>query len=204
MAVLAGCGGKPNAANIALRGQVQTLEADKQRLERQHAADRAEIAALRSGGRVATLPSLPDERIGRLFTTTGIEFGRLTRGADLDPTRPGDDGIKVYFWPTDSAGDKLKAAGAVTIELFDLAADAPRLGRWKFDLDQLRACWVSNAILDGYVVPCPWQSVPSNNKLRVRVAFTDELTGRQFTADREITAAVAKPTAQTDADADVR
>ena len=195
-AVAGGCWGKPDPANIVLRKQVQTLETDLQRLQREHRADRAEITALRSGA--ATLPSLPDERMGRLFTVTGIEFGRLTSGADLDPDKPGDDGPKVYFWPTDSDGDRLKAAGTVTIELFDLAADSPRLGKWTFDVQQARSHWVSTTLLTGYVLPCPWQTVPTRGALRVRVVFADELTGRQFTADRDVTATLAKGAPQAD------
>src|SRR3954447_7576061 len=137
-----GCG-KPSAANIELRKRLQTLETETADLKRQHEGDLATIRSLQqqqSPGSV--VPSLPQERVDKLFTTHGISLGRLTGGADLDRNKPGDDAIKVYAVPTDQAGEKLKAAGSFVVEAFDLAKSSDNfVGRWDFDVEQARQNW---------------------------------------------------------------
>src|SRR5258705_3654148 len=104
----AGCG-NPNPANIILRKQSQGLESQLVQLKRQHDADQATIAGLtnRSGG---TVPMLPPDRLDRLFTVHGIKLTRLTGGADLDPAKPGDEGLKLYVDPYDQHGDAVQYA----------------------------------------------------------------------------------------------
>src|SRR3982750_4471370 len=114
LAVGAGVGcSPPNPANIKLRHDNQELADKIASLERQHAADVAQIRALES--RATTVPVLPHERLETLFTTHGLKFGRLTGGADLDPAKPGDEGLRVYVVPTDDARQPLQAAGAVAV-----------------------------------------------------------------------------------------
>src|SRR5712671_1947141 len=86
--------GSPNSANIALRKQNQDLQEQIATLTRAREADAATIQSLQA--RVGTVPTLPQERLEKLFTTHGIKLGRLTGGADLDRNKPGDEGIKVY------------------------------------------------------------------------------------------------------------
>ena len=68
-------------------------------------ADAATIRNLQA--RVGTIPTLSQERLEKLFTVHGIQLGRLTGGADLDRSKPGDEGIKVYITPTDDDGEPL-------------------------------------------------------------------------------------------------
>src|SRR5438874_12356902 len=91
----------PSAANIQLRKQNQELRAKVDDLERRHAADAAQIRAIESN--TTTMPSLPQERLDRLFTAHGLQLGRLT-GVDEKGV------LKVYAVPTDDAGQQLKAA----------------------------------------------------------------------------------------------
>src|SRR4051812_32968385 len=100
LAPLAGCTGKPNQANIQLRKDVQSLHAQVDTLQRERDAARAEAAGLRS--QQPTVASLAPDRLAKLFTTHGIQLGKLTGGADFDPDKPGDDGLKVYLTPVDS------------------------------------------------------------------------------------------------------
>ena len=113
--LIAGCG-SPNKPNIALRKKIQGLDAQIVQLQRQHEADQATIAGMNQ--RVGSVPTLPQDRLERLFTVHGIKLGRLTGGADLDPAKPGHEGLKVYLTPLDETGDQLKSAGAITIEAF--------------------------------------------------------------------------------------
>jgi hypothetical protein len=182
-----GCASKPSQANIELRRQIQSLDAQVADLNRRHDADAATIRALQQqSGPVQ--PSLPQERLEKLFTVHGLSFGRLTGGADLDQNKPGDEGVKVYIVPTDDAGQPLKAAGSFVIELFDLNKPGDNLvGRWAFSTEQARQNWFGHALLYTYVLTCPWQNPPEHRDLTLKATFRDELTGREFSIQKVIT-----------------
>jgi hypothetical protein len=185
--LVSGCT-KPSGANIELRKQNQELNDRIAALEKSREADAATIRALE--GRVGTVPTLPKDRLDRLFTVHGLSLGRLTGGMDEDPRKPGDEGIKVYAVPTDDGGDPLKAAGSFTIEAFDLAnAQSPLVGKWTFDTSAARSAWNGAAPLSyQYVLKAPWQQggPPAHEELTVKVTFTDGLTGRQFDAQKVV------------------
>jgi hypothetical protein len=129
---------------------------------------------------------LPQERLEKLFTTHGLKLGRLTGGADLDPAKPGDEGIKVYVTPTDETGEPIKAAGSFVVEAFDLAAKPPEIGKWTFDLDATRKSWNGALMSHHYVLICPWQTPPGHEEITIKVTFHDELTGREFHAQQVV------------------
>jgi hypothetical protein len=175
--VLSGCG-SPNVASIEVRKQNQELREEVDSLKRAREADAATIKALQE--KVGTVPTLPQERLGKLFTVHGLKLGRLTAGADLDRDKPGDEGLKVYATPTDDEGDPLKAAGSFTVEAFDLADGGAAVGRWTYDVDATRKAWNGSALSRQYVLTAPWQQPPKHDELTVKVTFRDELTGREF------------------------
>jgi hypothetical protein len=185
VAVLSGCGGAPSAANIELRKQNQQLSAQVDDLNRRHQADVAAIRQLSSGA--TTVPVLPQDRLDQLFTVAGLKFGRLTGGYHPDPNRSGDTMLKVYVVPIDQSGDEVKAAGSFHVDLFDLSLKTDnKIGSWDFDLAAARSDWNGQGLLYTYVLDCPWQTAPVNQKLMARVKFTDALTGWVFTADKEV------------------
>lgn len=177
-----GCGGKPSKANIELRKQNDELKATVARLESERAGDKATIASLQSGA--TTVPSLPQERIDELYSVTGLKLGSLTGVADLDPAKPGDDGIKIYVVPRDASNDALKAAGTFVVEAFDLSATEPRIGSWTFTPAQAKQHWISLGWLYEYVLPCPLEKMPGAKELTIKVTFTDALTQRVFTEQK--------------------
>ena len=189
--------GNPSKANNDLRKQVQTLQGEVNGLKQQHEADQRALAAWQQ--RTPSQPTLPPDRLARLFTVHGLTFGRLTGGARLNPPAgkeplkagdhdpSGDDGIKVYVSPTDDTGEPFKAAGSFVVEAVDLAGAKPdEVGRWTFDLGQSRNLWGGTFLQRSYVLPCPWQKPPAHADLAVRVQFTDALTGATFAAQREV------------------
>lgn len=190
-----GCTGKPNQANIELRKQLRERDVRIADLDRRHAADQATIRSLQSPGG-STRPSLTADQAEFLYTVHGISLGRLTGGAELDANAPGDDAIKVYVVPTDNAGDKLKAAGAFVVELFDLQrASETRIGRWYFPVERARQNWFGDALLYTYVLTCPWQEQrPAKSELTLKVAFTDQLTQREFAVQKVIAVKTAAAT----------
>ena len=177
--LLPGCKA-PSKANIALRKQNQELRAHVADLERRHGADAAQIHALEARG--ATSPTLPQERLAKLFTVHGLEFGKLT-GVDED-----EGVLKIYVVPTDDSGQKLKAAGSFVVAAFDLANDPHSLiARREFSVDEARRMWFGQALLYEYVLPIPWNSPPQHPEVTIKVSFTDALTGRTFTGQKVIT-----------------
>lgn len=172
-----GCAGNPSAANIQLRKDLQKTRDENEDLKREHAADLATIASLKERQTVVT--TLPEDRLAKLFTTHGIVFSKLTASDSKL--------LKVFLTPTDDEGQKLKAAGAIVIEAFDLTKpDQERIGEWKFDVDQARAKWNGETMLYAYVLECPWAQAPGASNLTIKATFTDELTGRIFTAQKQI------------------
>jgi hypothetical protein len=175
----------PNQANILLRKQNQQLDAKISNLQRRHDADQATIRGLQSSA--TTVPVLPEDELDELFTTSGLDFGRLTGGYHADPNEPGDTMLKIYVVPIDGTGDEIKAAGSFRVELFDLAlGPTNRIGEWDFDLSAAKADWYG-PLLYSYVLDCPWQTVPRHRNLLARVTFTDALTHRIFIVDRQVT-----------------
>ena len=182
---LGGCkllfGGSPSKANIELRKQNQQLVGQVNQLKTQHESDAATITGLTQ--RTGTVATLEPARLDRLFTVHSLRVQRLTGGADLDPDKPGQEGLKVYVGLLDQYGDEIKSAGSFVIEAFDLAEpQATRLGRWEFPVEQAQQNWHSFLTRYEYVLTCPWQTPPRHPDVTVRVQFNDELTGRQFTA----------------------
>jgi hypothetical protein len=134
------------------------------------------------------VPTLPADRLDKLFTVHGIKIGRLTGGNPA--TRPGnpDEGIKVYLSPIDQTGEEIKATGTLEVEAFDLEfSDNNRIGRWVIDPNTLKSRWRSLGMLEAYVIELPWQQQPQHPKLALKIRFRDELTGRVYDAIREIT-----------------
>jgi hypothetical protein len=189
-----GCGGTPSAANITLRKELDQRDDEIKSLNTQHQAD---LADLRAAKGPTSAPVAPDE-LAKLFTTHGIAFGRLTAGSDFDSNKPGDQGLKIYVVPTDDDGQPLKAAGSFTIQAFDLSDPNNSIGKWTFDVNTARRDWFGQALLYTYVLPCRWQRIPLRPQLTLRVTFHDELTGRDFDAQRTVSITPPPTTAPTD------
>src|SRR4029453_13122991 len=95
---------------------------------------------------------------------------------------------KVYLVPTDQRGDLLKAAGSFAIDAYDLSLPASenQLGHWEVGAEEAGNNWFGNPVMYGYTFTFPWQRAPRSDRATVRVTFTDALTGRQFTAQKDV------------------
>ncbi len=186
LGLVAGCG-SPSAANTELRKQNQQLQARVDTLTGQHDRDAAAVKAVEASR--PTVPTLAADRLERLVTTHGLEFGRLTGGDNPDTVVGPDTMLKVYVVPTDGQGTPIKAAGAFTVEAFDLDSPShPLVGTWRFSLEQARDLFFDRFSLYTYVLPCPWQTVPAHPDLTVKVTFDDELTGGRFAGQTQVKA----------------
>lgn len=191
---LTGCG-RPSQANVELRKQVQTLQSQLDQCHVDRKQDGQMIRGLQA--RIPTEPTLPPDKLAKLFTAHGIGFGRLTGGANLDPNKPGDQAIQVYVYPVDQSGQPLKASGSFMVDAFDLASpDKPHIGHWDFPLEQTMKLWAGYFVLEyNYVLTCPWQTVPRHPDLTIRVTFVDELTEVPFVAEKQIRVVLPPPAA---------
>jgi hypothetical protein len=177
--------GTPSQANILLRKQNQQLQDQFAASNKQNEMDARQIAGLQA--RNPTVATLPPEELAKLVTTKGIRFGRLTGGIQIDSSHPGDQGVKVYVVVFDDSGQEIKAAGTIKVEAFDLAAAQPKLGEWSFDLEQAKANWYGQFLIDYYyALVCPWQTPPQHPDVTIKVTFVDELTKLPFTAQEVV------------------
>lgn len=172
--LLAGCG-RPNATNISLRKEIQNLQEQLETLRRDSAGQARVIEGLRQ--KSGTLQTLSAERLARLYTVHDLKFGRLTGGADIDPARPGDEGLKLQVTPLDATGDSLKAAGSFEIEAFDNSRpQSASVGKWSISLEESKNAWRNVLTQYNYNFTLPWQVPPTGNTLHVEVTFVEELT----------------------------
>jgi hypothetical protein len=182
--LLFGCGGTPNAANIALRKENQTLRNQRDDLTIQHNADLATILACE--GKEGIPPAVTMDRLGKLFTAHDLSIDRLSGGYRA-AGELFDSGVQVYVVPTDDQGEPIKAAGSFKAEAFDLQEpNHPLIGQWSFDLDQTRKLFYAHLSLYTYVLQLPWQTVPRHREVTIHVTFIDELTGRALIAQRVV------------------
>jgi hypothetical protein len=185
-------GGNPSQANNDLRKQVQQLQSQVNRLQSEHDADQRALAAWQQ--RSTTVPTLSADRLAKLFTVHGVNFGRLTGGARSDPSKTFDDELKVYVTPTDGDGQPLKAAGSFVVEAFDLNGPKPiRVGRWAFTDEQSLQLWGGSFLENGFVLSCPIETPPVHPEVTVRVEFTDGLSLATFSAQTMVKVVIAKP-----------
>lgn len=160
--------------------QIDQLRRDVARLEEESAGYRRQIH---------TLQELGPQRLDRLFHVVRVGLSRYTGGYG-DDAPAGHDGVRVYLEPVDAAGSIIKAAGDVTIQLFDLAepAEDSLVGQYTFDAETIGKHWYGGAFTDRYMLECPWpNSPPRHSQITVRATFVDILTGRSFTAQRVCT-----------------
>jgi len=152
-----------------LQAQIEQAQAENQRLK----------------GQVQVLSGLPEEtKIENIRRLESVKIGRFTGFYDKDK-----DGKKekliVYIEPMDQEGDKIKAAGAVDVQLWDLdkSQDDALPGQWHVTSDELRKAWFDTLLSTNYrcVFDIAGKVADFSKTLTVKVTFTDYLTGRTFT-----------------------
>ena len=192
LAALSGCY-HPSEANIQLRKDKQQLQEQNVNLRQQLLAANARVQGFET--QRGSLPTLPQERLDKLVTVQGIKLGRLTGGDPSNGHAGVDEGLKIYLTPVDETGEALKDTGIVEIDAFDLELSGDnRIGHWTYDPEALKPRWRSLGMLRAFVLECPWQKPPQHSKLTVKVTFRDELTGRVYEQQQEVTVRI--PTTQ--------
>jgi hypothetical protein len=153
---------------------------------------------------VRTLQALgTGKRMESLFTVKRVQIGSYSSGVNLDE-KPGDDGVKVFVEPVDSSGSTIKAAGDVTIQLYDLAAPPGEnlLQTFHYGPDEIAAKWTNGFLTQFFLFECVWDKdhAPKHDQVTIRVIFVDYLTGNTFTDQKAVHVALpgsAQPTTAT-------
>lgn len=138
-------------------------------------------------GQLQSLSGINDKhRYENLTLAQSIEIYRLS-GIYSKPN-DGHNELSVYIIPRDGKGDPIKAAGSLTIELWNLAAKGgdTMLARWEVGADELSRNW-GISMLTGYYrlrFELPMK-LDDRGDYMVKAAFTDFVTGKVLTAHAE-------------------
>jgi hypothetical protein len=157
-----------------LEGQMALLRSENQELRRQ----------------LETPPSKLPTGAGvmPLYRLREIQVSRYTGFYDKDGSGTPDKLI-VYVEPVDMAGDVVKAAGVVDVQLWDLSKDPNQalLASWHVGPEDLFKVWLTTLLTVNYrlVFDRP-AGLPEDRSLTVKVTFTDGLTGQVLTQQRAI------------------
>jgi hypothetical protein len=135
---------------------------------------------------IETLLGLGEKRLEKVVHVRSITLGKWSGGYDSDGV-DGDDGAKVYLVPRDGDNTAVKAAGSLTVQVFDLAAEPTEnlLGEYTWTVDELAKMWSSGLMSYHYSLECPWRSgPPAHEEITIRATFVDYLTGKTFTTQK--------------------
>lgn len=160
-------------------------------LERKNALQADEIQKLQANEKelqtqVDTLKKIGDKRPDEFVKITRMRISSYTGGVDRDG-KPGHDAVKVMFTPEDSAGDPVKTAGTVKIELFNLAAAKPAdklLGTFNYTPGEAVKSWAGGMFTNHYSFILPLPKTFKGGELTVRVEFTDYFSGKTFSGQK--------------------
>ena len=186
-ALMPGCNGSKTPAKETLI----TLEQENARLQRKIIDQEKQIEQLQT--QIANLRGLPIEEMAQLIQVTRIEFGRFTRALDRDEDGF-DDGIIVYLHTLDHEGDRIKSAGTVQLELWDLTETQgnQKLGQWLYDKTELGDYWLYGPLTYHFKFELDWPEPmqPGNKNLTLKLTFSDTLTGKVFELQQLIEARI--------------
>jgi len=170
----------------------QELSEQVKQLQQQLAQSQQHNARLAE--QLENLLGFSQQRQQQLVHVYKIKFGRYT--APFDNENDGlDDGVTVYLQLLDQSGDKIKAAGEVELELWDLAEaeGKRRLGQWRYGLQEMPDYWRGRLLSYHYKFKLPWQAgyEPRRSNITLICRFVDALTGKAFEVQKLIAVSVS-------------
>ncbi|TWT42220.1 hypothetical protein RAS1_33500 [Phycisphaerae bacterium RAS1] len=189
VAALSGCWGP--AGNAEYERELGTLRAENNRQAEQLLGQKAALDECQR--RLTIARGLKPEDMKLLFYPDTLVIDALSGGEDYDG-KPGDDGVTVYLKPVDRAGDVLKSAGDIAVELYDLAAEPGqnRIGEYKIPVDKCGELWNGKLLTYHYAIRCPFPAGrPKNTEITIRATFVDYITQRVLTAQKVCTVRLA-------------
>ncbi len=172
-----------------MQRQINALESENARLERELAAGRERIGELEEA--IVTLQSFENSEGATIFDPAEIRIGDLSGVRNLDGS-PGEDGLVVYVVPVDAVGHVVTVGGAITVQILDNSdMQAPRVvgyARVETPAEVARA-WHGRFMTNHFTINVPWladASPPSASYVEVHVEFASFLTGRTLRTHKSI------------------
>jgi len=182
---LAGC--QQSSENKPLLSKIDQLTQEKARLEKDLAQSDSEKEQLKQ--QVQSLSGLPrGVRLDNLYRLQRVKIHRYTNVLDEDKDGKREK-LVVYLQPIDDQGDIIKAAGAVSVQLWDLnqTSGEALLGQWSVKVGELKKRWVTFLVTNYRLTFDLAETIERLEKpLTVKVAFTDYLSGKVFNEQRVI------------------
>lgn len=178
-----GC--KPNKRFDLIEAELRTrereLEATRVQLEQARNLNRAHLQ------QSAHAAQPPPPHTPTYIPVKEIVLARGTGGVD-DDGAPGDDGLMVVIVPRDEDGAGVKVPGRIDIAAWEITPAGIKnpIGSWCLPVEKVRPTWRSGFISTGYFIAVPWQTIPSQERIRVAVRFTT-FDGRAFETDKDFT-----------------
>ncbi len=188
---LCGCANYGQNAPIYSRNVALTNENAHLQSMLVHAQAKLAAAEAQLNAKTPRLATLSPQKLGTLFTVSGINISSDTRTCHLKNS-PERNGFRVFVKTLMAGSMILPATGNFKIQAFDLADGVkhPLIGRWVFTPMESKKCWYGLFGLDEFGFNCPWKAPPRHAAITFRVSFTDALTGRVFTTQRVITVTI--------------
>ncbi len=162
--------------------RVRDLQREKAQLAAQLEQREVEIEQLKR--QIEALAALPQENRENVYALQAVRITRYTGFYDKD-----EDGRRekliVYVQPIDRDGNVFKAAGIVSVQLWDLNNPSAQalLGQWQIGPAELHKLWFDALLSTSYRltfdVPVTVETLAE--PLTVKITFTDYLTGQVFT-----------------------
>jgi hypothetical protein len=192
--LLSGCGtGSERMSPLEMKAR--DLEREKTQLAEQLEQSQVETEQLKA--QIKTLAVLPQNKPENLFyALSAVKISRFTDFYDKNEDGKRDKLI-VYLQPVDQAGDAIKTAGIVGIQLWNLNQSDGKalLGEWQVLPGELYKLWFSTLTSTAYRLTFDMATTPEilAQPLTVKSTFTDYLTGQVFTDQYVIQPRTAAP-----------
>lgn len=166
--------------------QAERLQQEKASLTGDVEQHRVQIEQLRA--QIRDLSVLKDKQ-NNPYELTTLRIAKISNFFDKD-----SDGVQekliVYVQPIDTEGDVVKAAGTVSVQLWNLNNPNGQalLGQWKVEPAELRKLWFNSLATTSYRLTFDRPDAVGvfSEPLTLRVTFTDYLTGESFRAQQVI------------------
>lgn len=177
---VAGCGiGSERKDPLEIRAQ--KLELEKTELMRDLQQSRAENKQL--ADQIKTLSVIPQSERANLYKLDRVNIVKYSNFYDKDNDGKREKFI-VYVQPVDAQGDAFKAAGTVSVQLWNLnnLNGQALLGQWQVEPKALRDMWFDTLVSANYriVLDTPEKLDILADPLTIKVTFTDYLSGEIF------------------------
>ena len=166
-----------------LEMKARDLEREKTQLAGQ--LEQCQVEAQQLKAQIQTLAALPQNKPeNHFYALSAVKINRFTDFYDKNEDGKRDKLI-VYLQPVDQAGDAIKTAGVVSVQLWNLNQPDGQavLGQWQVLPGELHKLWFNTLTSTAYRLTFDVTTTPAMlaQPLTVRTTFTDYLTGQVFT-----------------------